>query len=65
MKALKIIDCRDCLMWYRNHVGHIVPYLREYTDEYMSREPAGYSNIVKTHDAIVVEIEENFTGYYK
>lgn len=58
MKALLITQCSDSLLWYRNLVGTTVPFLRQYEDCYMSREPAGYANIVKICDAIIVEEEE-------
>jgi len=43
-------------MWYREKVGDTVQLVREYEDCYMSREPAGYLNIVKLEDAEIVEI---------
>ena len=57
MKALKIISCSDSLMWYRDHVDTIVPLLRVYSDVYLSREPAGYSNIIHLRDAVIVDVE--------
>jgi hypothetical protein len=59
MKALLITQCSDSLMWYRNLVGSTVPFLRQYDDCYMSREPAGYTNIIKLCDAKIVELEES------
>ena len=56
MRAIKIIKCSDPLMWYREKVGDTVQLVREYEDCYMSREPAGYLNIVKLEDAEIVEI---------
>lgn len=62
MKALKIIDCSDGMLWYADMVGSIVTYLGEDIDRngpiYWSREPAGYSNIVFQKDAIIIETEE-------
>ena len=49
MKALKLIKCSDPMMWYINKVGETVAFVREYDDCYMSREPAGYLNIVKKY----------------
>lgn len=57
MKALLINQCSDRMYWYRNLVGCFVPYVREYPECYMSREPAGYANIVQFHDATIVEVE--------
>jgi hypothetical protein len=48
------------MMWYRDKVGEYVPYLRTCEDCYMSREPAGFSNIVKLEDAEIVELENAY-----
>ena len=56
MRALRIIKCNDSLMWYRDKVGETVQLVREYEDCYMSREPAGYLNIVKRGDAEIVDL---------
>ena len=45
------------MMWYRSKVGEVVAFVKEYDDCYMSREPAGYLNIVKKQDAEIIEIE--------
>jgi|APCry1669189034_1035192.scaffolds.fasta_scaffold143470_2 hypothetical protein len=58
MKALKIIRCSDPLMWYSDKVGETVQLVREYEDCFMSREPAGYLNIVRLNDAQVIEISD-------
>ena len=58
MKALKIIRCSDPLMWYSDKVGETVQLVREYEDCFMSREPAGYLNIVRLNDAEVIEISD-------
>lgn len=55
MKQIRIIKCSDRLLWYNNLVGQIVPFLREYDDCFMSREPAGYANIVRKEDALIIE----------
>ena len=57
-KMLKIINCSDSMMWYRKKVGQLVPLVEVYSDCYMSREPAGYKNIVKLEDAEIVEVED-------
>lgn len=56
MKALKIHRCSDSHMWYRNHIGTIVPLVRVTRNEFISREPAGYTNIVEKQDADVVDV---------
>lgn len=49
--ALRIVSCSDRLMWYAGKVGELVPFVREEADCYISREPAGYINIVRKADA--------------
>lgn len=51
---LKIVQCKDGMMWYSDKVGETVEFLREDEDFYWSREPAGYSNIVHKQDAVIV-----------
>ena len=58
MKALKIIQCSDILMWYSQRVGATVIYLGEEDGIYWSREPAGYKNIILKQDAIIVEVAD-------
>lgn len=58
MPKLLITKCNDSLMWYSKLVGQTVPYEGEWSDApdvYKSREPAGYINIVKKTDAVIVE----------
>jgi hypothetical protein len=64
MKAIKIKRCSDSLFWYRDLVGMLVPFLREDSDYFISREPAGYSNIVKKVDCEIVEVEKASTVFY-
>lgn len=45
-------------MWYAGFVGQRVPLLRIEPDCYISREPAGFTNIVKHSDAEIVSAEE-------
>ena len=65
MKALLITQCSDGMMWYRNHINKIVPLIKdsESSTEYLSREPAGYSNIVLKKDAVVVDVPANLINY--
>lgn len=58
MKALRIKQCSDSMMWYRNQIGATVPLLACEDDIYWSREVAGYRNIVLIEDADVVEITD-------
>lgn len=59
MKAIRIVQCSDSMMWYRDKVGHIVDFLHEDDQYYWSREPAGYSNIIKRQDGEIVECKLN------
>ena len=63
MKALLITQCADAMMWYADKVGRTVPFLREFPDCFMSREPAGYSNIVKKYDATIIDVADNHEMY--
>jgi hypothetical protein len=58
-RVLLITGCSDRLMWYANLIGQEVPYLGRWDNDkhYKSREPAGYVNIVKYSDAIVINKE--------
>lgn len=61
MKAIKILRCSDSMLWYRERVGDIVPYLGSDTDTkgpiYWSRDNGGYKNIVFQKDAELIEVE--------
>lgn len=57
MKAIRIIKCSDSLLWYAKLIGHTVAFIKEVDEGYLSREPAGYTNIVRREDAEVVTNE--------
>jgi len=63
MKALKITSCSDPLMWYRERIGAIVPFLGEDVDYkgpiYWSRDNGGYKNIILRRDAELIDIPGN------
>jgi len=59
IKAIIIKQCSDSLMWYRDMVGKVVVYEREYDDCYMSREPAGYINKILKQDATIIDVDLN------
>lgn len=63
MKALQITDYSDPLMWYREMVGKYVPYRSEEPDVFWSREPAGYTNVVRKSDAVVVDVPDDTQMY--
>ncbi len=52
---LKIIGCSDPQMWYSDKIGQVVPLLFKIEEGYMSREPAGFANIVLEKDAEIVK----------
>lgn len=58
MKALKITGCYDSQMWYKDHVGKIVPLISIGDKEHLSREPAGYTNIVLARDCEIVDVKD-------
>lgn len=51
-QQLVIVSCHDPLMWYASRVGSVVPLLRDLSNEdaFLTREPAGWANIVKHRD---------------
>lgn len=57
MKQLQINQCSDPLVWYADLIGQRVQLLREDADGYWSREPGGFTNIVKREDAEVIDDE--------
>lgn len=57
MRKLRITGCSDRSMWYAGKVGELVELLGEDRREYLSREPAGYVNVVRKADAEVVEMQ--------
>ena len=54
MKELKIIKCNDPSMWYYNKIGETLPIIQEFENEYLSREEAGFTNIVKKSDCVLI-----------
>lgn len=55
-KRLLITNCSDAMMWYANKVGKEVDFIREESDCYLSREDAGFINIVKKCDAVILNV---------
>lgn len=69
MIVIRITDCSDHKLWYAHLVGKYVPFVRHLLSDncFMSREPGGYSNIVRLQDAELVEItgdEIDYIHYY-
>ena len=57
MKMIKIVRCTDPMLWYADKVGELVPFLGTWPEAFKSKEDAGYVNIVKFEDGVVVDIE--------
>lgn len=55
-KRLLITQCSDSMMWYANKIGKEVEFIREESDCYLSREDAGFINIVKKCDAVILNV---------
>lgn len=53
-KKILVKKCDDPQMWYAQKIGQEVVFLGEDTDEYISREDAGFINIVKKKDAEII-----------
>lgn len=45
-------------MWYRTKIGQTVDFIRSIPEGYLSREDAGFTNIVLKEDAEIIETEE-------
>jgi hypothetical protein len=57
VQLLRITQCQDPQLWYAGMVGKLVP--RRYwtpEDGYVSSEPAGFTNFVRTTDAVQVDM---------
>jgi hypothetical protein len=57
VQLLRITQCQDAQLWYAGMVGKLVP--RRYwtpEDGYVSSEPAGFTNFVRTTDAVPVDM---------
>lgn len=57
---IRVEKCPDPLLWYAKHIGESFPFIREIPDEkvYMTREPAGYLNIIHFEDGCVYSVED-------
>ena len=56
MKMIKIVRCTDPMLWYADKVGELVPFLGTWPEAFKSKEGAGYVNIVKFEDGMVVDV---------
>lgn len=54
---IRIHQCSNSLYWYRDHVGQVIPLIREDRDYYWAREPEGYINIVDKRDGTIEQSE--------
>lgn len=53
---LRVDRCSDPQLWYARRVGELLPHANSLANEYMSREPGGYTNVVRHADATPVEV---------
>jgi len=63
-----IKKCSDTSMWYADKIGQRVPYIKTLFSEkcFLSREDAGFVNVVKFDDAELVvnfEKEDNYIDF--
>lgn len=56
MKMLLITGCSNSSYWYADKIGEVVKFLGHDRDEFITREPSGYVNIIKAPDAELVEV---------
>lgn len=63
MMALRIVACADRSWWYRDLVGKVVPLVQHIPEGYLSREPAGYSNVVKRQEAEIIGVSKDQKFY--
>lgn len=56
MKMLLITGCSNSSYWYADKIGEVVKFLGIDRDEFITREPSGYVNIIKAPDAELVEV---------
>ncbi len=55
---IRVIKASNPSYWYADNVGDTFPILREVQEGYMTREPAGYLNIIYKQDAEVIKEKE-------
>lgn len=55
-RMLMITGCSNSSFWYAGKVGAVVDYLGLDRDEYITREPSGFVNIIKVADAELVDV---------
>jgi hypothetical protein len=57
MKIIRIVQCKDSLLWYNTQLETRWVALREEPDVYWVRASDGYLNIVYKSDAVVELVE--------
>lgn len=60
MRVLLIEQCSDPQLWYAGLIGRTVPMLQVINEGYLSREPAGYLNIVRREDGRIINDDKNY-----
>lgn len=58
MKIIRIVQCKDNLLWYNTQLETRWVTLREEADVYWVRASDGYLNIVYKNDAVVEKESE-------
>ena len=53
--GLLIKNCSDPQLWYSTKIGQMVPFVDECYNYFLSREDAGYVNIVIKSDCEVIQ----------
>lgn len=53
---IKIINCYDPMMWYKNSMGLTFDIVSREKDAYWVRDNNGFLNIVMSEDAEILEI---------
>lgn len=61
-KMILVTGCSDSLMWYKTEVGSFFALIKEYEDCYLTREPSGFTNIIRKQDAKLVSLDEMTQG---
>lgn len=63
--VLRIVQCRDPLMWYAGMVGRYVEYCGRWTEGFKSREPSGLINVVRYTDAQLVWVGPDVVNFIR
>lgn len=62
MQMLRITGCSNSSYWYADKIGAVVPFISLDGGEWVTREPSGYVNIIKVHEAELVDVTPTEPG---